>query len=64
MLKIIPCIYRNGRFVPQIPVDFPEGAEVQNAFCRDEVDLTETTQEVVSEQAQKELKEENSLEKE
>jgi len=29
MLEIIKTTYRNGVFVPQTPVDFPEGAEVE-----------------------------------
>lgn len=29
MLQMIKTIYRNGAFVPQTPVDFPEGAEVE-----------------------------------
>jgi len=29
MPEIIKTTYRNGAFVPQTPVDFPEGAEVE-----------------------------------
>lgn len=46
MLKVIPCIYQNGELIPQIPVDFPEGAKVQIAYCRHEVDSAGDTQNV------------------
>ena len=29
MLKTIKTTFQNGAFVPQTPVDFPEGAEVE-----------------------------------
>jgi predicted DNA-binding antitoxin AbrB/MazE fold protein len=61
MLKEIPCIYRNGEFVPQIPVDFPEGAKVWITFCLDDVNSTEYKLDVANklENTEKESAEEN-----